>query len=399
MTRFNIRYLYISLVGLLFEAIGACGYCLSNIQTNTSARRKTTINSNDFIHLSANNNSGNSLLYNQTHRTSIPSSDQPNVQQRQPPSGGTIILSNGTLTGRTSMDGAVLSNQNANNDESGSATIVIEDASAGPNLSNPRTDQATDVTQSAENRDNVDSSNIPSSNENSITILASNNPNQVSSVTQFNELPKNQVFQAGSAGETSDFSSATSLLGNHRAQEEEESEAQNENRHQLIAADGEPVLTQVNISQISDKASSSSSSASNSGNHQIIDIAKIQAAAPQRTCIADGRPTNRDHNHQTKPLQNSDLNSSPPHSHTSNLIPSDASDSAAVRKTAARQRQANLRRTLVMGLGGEEEMIEIDEDDLDNMSILPPPYESIAGDSSAAAAAAVATNQQQFTDI
>lgn len=44
-------------------------------------------------------------------------------------------------------------------------------------------------------------------------------------------------------------------------------------------------------------------------------------------------------------------------------------------------RAANIRRTLVMGLSGEEEVIEIDEEDLDNMSILPPSYESIATNS------------------
>jgi len=37
----------------------------------------------------------------------------------------------------------------------------------------------------------------------------------------------------------------------------------------------------------------------------------------------------------------------------------------------------NMRRTLVMGLSGEEEVIEINEEDLDEMSDLPPPYESI----------------------
>jgi len=36
-----------------------------------------------------------------------------------------------------------------------------------------------------------------------------------------------------------------------------------------------------------------------------------------------------------------------------------------------------MRRTLVMGLSGEEEVIEINEEDLDEMSDLPPPYESI----------------------
>lgn len=44
------------------------------------------------------------------------------------------------------------------------------------------------------------------------------------------------------------------------------------------------------------------------------------------------------------------------------------------RRTA---RPANMRRTLVMGLSGEQEIIEINEDDLDNMCVMPPSYESL----------------------
>lgn len=297
------------------------------------------------------------------------------------------------------MDNADSSNQNNNNNTSSNpnSTAIVIDGDDQENRDSSQTNEPV-----AANRDNASSSSIPSTNnrgtsdDNSITITETTAATTIAPSAQHNQLPKNHPSH-GSIVEAGDFSSATSLLGQFRDQEEEGGGAQREDPQQTAPVN-ETVLTNVSVSQPSDNAiclpSSAQGASENSGALQDVDRENIPPSAPHQPANPPGSEaastsgTPPEHSSR-RPLQNSDLSGA---SSVSNggLVPSDATDSAALRKSTHRQRQANLRRTLVMGLGGEEEMIEIDEDDLDNMSILPPPYESIAGES---------VDRQQYTDI
>lgn len=397
-TRFNIRYLYISLAGLLFEAIGACVYCLSKIQTNASARRKATT-----IEANARWNTNSNLLLD-THPNHTAHTDQPSGPHQPLAAGGangggtiTHILSNGTLTGRTSMDNITEARNQTNDDPTNHppTAIVIGRTTSQQTQGSPP--NIGDINLQSEDRDECRDSSIPS---NSITILASVKENQPESRSklsspspsnaQMNELPKIQPFQEpAKSSETNNCS--IPIIDQDRIQVRESSQVQGIVLR--LAADVTDNSAQVNVSQISDNINSfPSNNAVETDENSSCQFVECEPSAPREPTVPETMASSS--NQPPDPVQVSDLSGSTPTqlSGSGGLIPSDAADSAALRKSAAaRVRQANLRRTLVMGLGGEEEMIEIDEEDLDNMSILPPPYESIVTEPP--------RDRQQYSDI
>lgn len=288
-------------------------------------------------------------------------------------------------------------NDGDNNNEDNTLTAIVID-------NNNDNNTAAQTAQQQQAHENANSANSISSIPSNAAASKDNHTDVAPLSTVKHELPKNNApFQQGLNRETGEFSSATSLLGNHRDEEDEHGEASEvQQPHESVVVDKtiRPQTQINNLSQttsdnttslqtnpITPESGSSHNSAENSTRPSALSRPDLQEASTSAG----------------EQLQNSDdltnTSSSPISQQSSSgsggLRPSDATDSAAVRKNVSsssrQQRQANLRQTLVMGLGGEEEMIEIDEDDLDNMSILPPPYESIAAETS--------LNQQQFTDI
>lgn len=379
LTKFNYSFLSISLAGLLIEALGACIYCISNIRSSRLARRKQRINSDDFMQ----QNDGGII---ENHNL------DDDLDRQQQITTITHILSNRNLNSN------LVTNNGENHDifnpiESSPSAIITDthpsqtDLQIRSELDNERaTNQDASGPTIPEYEDQVDSNNRDSTNND---------------VPPYNQLPKK--VESPEAINCDFSSSTTNLLENQ----------QSSSRDTNSIAGDEQVPSQLTVnmvslfnSQLSDNESSakkltkasitdSIEEESNSGIQSNCERSNMQKPSQGAALTSTELPdSTRNFNEETTTVKhqvdNSDLTSAEGHrtelaqQETSPIISNNNQVEAQVRikrtTQSGSQRPAILRRTLVMGLGGEPEMIEINEEDLDDMSILPPPYESIATD-------------------
>lgn len=400
LTKFNFSFLYISLLGLSIEAIGACIYCISNIRSNHLAKRKQRITSNEFtLHNGLNSNRvENNVTRQQQHQQQIntithilnnatinPTINDNSRDANTPTQ--TAILANTSTTSRE--------NSNGGGGDLGSSIIVIQ------TKSRPR--------QPGEPPESI--------------VPCSSSSTQNSTIDQLPELARRQ--QQSPEALSDDFQSSTgllegqpeSLVAEQLQQQQQQQQIDNtpiqSNHADQIDGDGitgdNQIINQSQLSinmvsqfnsQLGDKNTSiagkprdknSPSNASNNENErpeivpesvQSTSTTNIAEIAISANMTRSQIPT-ADGPESTNFNESSDLIDLRPGNSNGSLVASEpiVEPKLARRRQAqegGQQRPSNIRRTLVMGLSGEEEMIEIDEEDLDNMSILPPPYESIA---------------------
>lgn len=391
LTKFNYSFLSISLAGLLIEAFGACIYCISNIRSSRLARRKQRINSDDFIL----QNDGNII---ENHNL-----DSGNFNRQQQITTITHILSNRNLNSNC------ITNNDDNHDiynpiENGPTAINNTDIPSSPDL---QISSHVDLDNERATNQNTSNTTIPKLTQQEDQVDSNNCGSFNNDGPPYNQLPKSINRIKSPEAISGDFSSSTTNLLENQ---------QSSSRDTNSVTGDEQVPSQLSInmvsqfnSQLSDNDGSAKEHAMASGpivmreelnssigsqsNHRNSNVQE----APQSSADSINRPNESSYpNHETTAMKNQvdnlDLTSAEEHQ-TTDLEQQEATPTAsnndqveaqARRKKAPQsssQRPANLRRTLVMGLGGEQEMIEIDEEDLDNMSILPPPYESIAANS------------------
>lgn len=148
-------------------------------------------------------------------------------------------------------------------------------------------------------------------------------------------------------------------------------------------------LSCLDIPDPSNSTSSDSNLARHDNNHIIVDPTLTRSSSSRNRNTSNDGPVQANNPMQVEEstgIDQTDLiklqNQSP--SNDNDNVPSSITNQRPTRErkesTDNRAHRAALRRTLVMGLSGEEEVIEINEEDLDNMSVLPPSYESIATD-------------------
>jgi hypothetical protein len=265
LTKFNPRFLYISLTGLLIEAFSACIFCISTIHKSRLAQYKQTTDD-------------------------VPALESEVVASRQQQARAvTHLLTNRTLNNQTAI--------RVTNDDNLDQTNV----DTRPPIENCLVTKTQN--QTIEPR-------LLAQDSSQINVQ----PSDIEAPSNCQAPPENADQTSGHA--TIDEQNELPSLGSEHAAVETNNDA-SQNTH--IQCDRNESPESVN---------------------QALDNPQID------------KP-------QTSANDDPDLNPAPPHASKRNPRP------------------ANVRRTLVMGLNGEEEVIEIDEQDLDEMSILPPPYESL----------------------
>lgn len=388
LTKFNPRFLYISLIGLSIEAIGACIYCVNNIRTSKLARRKQRVISDDFI-LNPNDSLGN-------QNNGVMSDRQ--QQQQQQITTITHILNNRTLTSNNDND------RNLNENES---TAINNDNNAQSNQSQQQT---TVVASRLDRQSEMDqhSHNLTSGHgtefdgQNMASEVASPASDQVDSmicilpaqvISSIDPLPKSEHCQHSPEPNGGDCISSSSLL-EYRANSSE----QNKTSSGVIEDQSSAAISHVGSGEGQDQVRGQlSNNIVTQFNNHIVDDTGKEKGPTEDSLLTVTRSDNLDVNCNADEEHNettakSSLPTNAPNTNTvtdlinlqpqgGGLMVTDVNEPQAVprRKSSQGQqtRPAHLRMTLVMGLSGEEEMIEVDEEDLDNMSILPPPYESI----------------------
>lgn len=401
-TKFNALYLYISLVGFSIVAISACLYCISNIRTSKLSRRKQRVNSDEFIlgnGIGASNdltNLGldrrqetNTVTHILTNRTLI-SNDNTNTSNNQ-----NILNSSAIIN----IDN---NNENAQVDRSNDQHLPTRSTNDNPittidqmnNQGEPHlnSEETLDSISVRVNNDQQVSSDNPGDDQNnstttSLSIVESTSlkvlPNIQSclNTTICNDLTKNNNNNTN-CDSRNKVDAVNGLI------------LQIEQNHP-----GELITTQT----VNDLPSETNNNRTNeSGVLDDNNVVKtknstnelersIMLLANERSDASSNNTNSVETNNTTNEISSPTLNETNSdlinlQQETTNLS---GEPQVAKRKSKNQhgQRPANLRRTLVMGLSGEEEIIEIDEEDLDNMSILPPSYESIA-----------ATQQKQTSD-
>lgn len=361
LTKFNPSYLYISLVGLLSVAISACIYCAGNILKSKMARRKQRLDSSNYVP-------------NGGHTTNIHQNTQ---QQAAQITRGSHILSNGNIVRPQSESLNVHNNINSNSNEFEPAT---------QRYSSDLPDSSSQVASSHVREHNANRVVIDSQSDQRCNSSCNDNRPKLPT-TACQQPPQSQVDTiTHSLGTTSQDASVAS------AQASSNSRAKLE-PHRITISHNETGESKTNQALI--------------GNHHRIQPVEIidDGCDNEKTTSTDLENLTRIEREAVlavpeEPAQQQavaqsivmiEMNHSPGSSQRENttqqsqlniggLIATD-SNSTPARKTTAEamspRRAANIRRTLVMGISGEEEVIEIDEEDLDNMSVLPPPYESI----------------------
>lgn len=368
LTRFTTKYLYISLLGLSIEAFGACFYCLSNIRSSKLARRKQRINSEDFVpgsnssELGNNNNNLESQLTRQQQINTI-----------------THILSNRALTSNVVDNEATDNNNESNPSAIVSDSVVIQgidqESPTQTHVNDTHIDNSQESTNVENQRNNENlskttnhaSSTSPEDQTDNSLIVCSTSTTQGS----LEQLPKNnRCLQQSPEAESGNFLSSTNLLEGQQTLDVEPVEV-NEN----ATNPAQCLAIQQNDISLNEPIQSTSS-------ENLIDITSNSSSLTIVT-----HPVNKTHTLQSSNSNDLDLINLQHQSNTASIAHS-SSVTAAEPQVESRklkpnqsQRPANIRRTLIMGIGGEEEMIEIDEEDLDNMSILPPSYESVVSTS------------------
>jgi len=353
LTRFDVRFLYISIIGFLIEAIGACIYCVSNIRSSKLARRKQRVNSDEYI-LNASGNivtndnvdSGNHQITTITHILS----------SRALASGNTSSCSNLDRSNENEPQTIYDHTNDLHQEQTpSSARMPVNEIDSADPIEAP-----------------ISPTSLPDGSKSS---------HGVPSTPLVLDQPSMNLFSNDTPDPTSDdYLSSAHLLG-------------------------EPPkpIQQVDSTAANPEASLERVIVDNYDNHNDSDLGSdsrlisIPHESQNLTKNSEDVPTMHDQNQvevvvmrpasilQENPTVYTSLsNSAQANIDTSDLMNPQSLDNFPTEVQAAqkkppqnRNRTPNLRRTLVMGLSGEEEMIEIDEEDLDNMSILPPSYDSI----------------------
>lgn len=392
LTKFNYSFLSISLAGLLIEAFSACIYCISNIRSSRLARRKPRINLDDYI------------LHNDSNLIENHNLENHNFNRHQQPiTTITHILSNRDLNSNCVIN---QNNDIDNSIENDPSAINIIDTSPlpAPPQHDPQSRLEGDVDNERETNQNASITN-PKLTRHEDQVDSNDFGLNNNGPPHNHRLPKNQPESTEAiSGEFS--SSTTNLLENQQSSSRDIDSVTGE----------EPVPSQLSIglvsqsnNQLSDNDSSVNKTAetcypvevreelntSIGGGQSNYERSNIQGPFQSSSDATIMQPESIHHHDQVNTsVKNQvdgpdlidteeprlelvqELESSPVVGGDDNQI-----EPLVRRKRTSRsglQRPANLRRTLVRGLSGEQEMIEIDEEDLDNMSILPPPYESVA---------------------
>lgn len=325
LTRLDLRYLYLSLAGFLFVLFGACLYCVGTLKGNQSPTRKFSALPQQFV---------------------SSTSSQSNNQHQPPRS--TLLLTNRHMM---LNDGGSTLNSN-------SELSVAIDGSED-------TSQLIRSSQSNQPPLSTAVSLIPNISQENTRIegqSSSQNQNQPSNFDFFQAQKSTSSNDPRTAHQV--LKSLTDITNEQTKNEQDlikESFSQPTNNHDQISStnasknvrDGINTSVQVNTTDAEQHIGCSSKFISSSSSNQEQSLVAIQAV-PQHPKTSE--ETNID-------MDQDNVDSA-------NCV---VDNQARIRPT----RQGNLRRTLVMGLSGEQEVIEIDEDDIDKMSIMPPPYESL----------------------
>lgn len=374
LTRFNLKYLYISLIGLLIEAVGACIYCICNIRSSQLARQKPRLATEEFI-LDTSGNIRTNNTTNGNNVITIPTSNNHQTQRQ---------LTTTTTAGQSPTITHILSNRtfnsNSNNDENIGTTSV--DSITAININNDsqtpeQQQQSTRPKNSTEDGgENVNSlppstsnsgdqtpANLNHSSENSIIIIPDEgHEDRIDSLLTATSasltIPVDQLPTSTTADTALTHDPSTENTDGN-VQTATEADA-----NQIVA----PSQMSINLSsqftgQLQD-GKSSKNKQPNSPSTVSSGIASPESSQQQEISLSTSSAG-------PQPVSENDSTAA------ATASSSNQSGELSQQQQAAQERRRN-RRTLIMGLSGEEEAIEIDEDDLDNMSILPPPYESIA---------------------
>lgn len=334
----------------MIETAAACAYCISNIRSDKLARRKHRIGSQEF----AIGESGVTL-------DNIDSVAAASRLQQQRNATLTHILTNNSIVQRD----------------------IQPTHSTADNAQLEATREADEQASALRNEDRADSVQILIENEScggaTATVTASTN-HAVDSSKPDESLTASQTL----VHTASDLHEQTFELNNDRLRSANQSTT---NLTYIISADDSHSSSANSPSYTSSGASNAHEATNQSRGFDAANSPSADrdaGSSDSAACVAtNSSNVSPSHNTIEDDLINLQSTSSAPAptapAASSNLAVSDSTEMAR-RKSApsARQRAAHLRRTMVLGLSGEEEMIEIDEDDLDNESVLPPSYESIS---------------------
>lgn len=426
LTRFNVRYLYISLVGLSFEAVGACIYCISNTRTSKLTRRKQRVsNANNNAYMlnggtSNNVNQGNSNS-NQNNLNSILHISNPHVRGQQahtsdlnhileartprsvddntrvydePPAEATSpdLMTGDTnsnaqppqscpprVQSRQTVDEQVANLNVSQNDntiggsgkEENSVVIinVLSDSSHPPAPESTSTFPLNSIACNVEQLPNIDGCQLKTQELSNNTALASHSHHE-------DRVGCAEATQ-GTLGQTS-TTLATNTTNSSSQNKDNTSLRLNQISGDIPSETPSSTAVVTFEQQVGTSASSHQQQQHQQQNLISTDNSTSRLTAANSIDLIQLSLGNEDSLNITTALNNT--TSSPNTSH-GGLVPSAPYEhqmSSMKRSPGQGQRNVHLRRTLVMGLGGEEELMEIDEEDLDNMSILPPSYDSIA---------------------
>ena len=406
LTRFNARFLYISLGGILLECLSACIYCMSNIRQSRRAHHKqqsrdlfTLNNSNNLVH-----SSPRQATSRQQSARAAPFSSMPNGESLN----STAITSTTARSAESQqLNGQLRSQQQQVSIDNRDFGEIEEGNEASPHGSaNLRIQNGGQTTGS----NSLDSGSNAPLNPRPSTPSLHQTPDSLSiqdktiGHDEGRQEDRRERFANTVTTEQANRSELMTLQSNDTSQAVQ---------HDLPDSSNQPTSQQLAIPSHNNNYSS--------------EVGDNTQLAPTSTTnsLPETHP-NAGENSRALPMS-SDIEQS----QTDDLIPPTTSNDGVVgaaegnnaqsndqqvaspsqpvrRRMSAlasgrNRRQVNTRRTLVMGLSGEEEVIEINEADLDDMSVLPPPYESIAtpppvGDSRTTTTSAVVENSTQQSE-
>lgn len=340
LTKFNARFLYLSLAGLSIEALGACLYCINNIHKSKLAQYKQTT---DDFNLESNEVS--------SPNAAIPVSQRPSMsRQQQQARNLTHILMNRTLNQSAIPPDDSISRDNGRRPPANLTSPTDVQSTSG----NPQPSSSSNDHQPFGNRRSDDLQHEASADNQTLYQDALSHSFELEATTNDNEqLPRSDQ---PTCQDSTDNSNALATSQSRKLSEQ--------TQHDPNQNDNDAPGSHDNSAQLGKEISGQPATDSESRPYAIdqVDLTSQQTVAPPAT----------EEQHQAIDAPQAIARGS--------LSPtsSQASESSNSHGRNRNSRHSNVRRTLVMGLSGEEEVIEIDEEDLDNMSILPPSYESIA---------------------
>lgn len=395
-------------------------YGLDNQQVSTQMHPRSVVNP---THMLTNQDVANIVPPSETGDNTTNVSPNPPSGQVQPPDDNNSIIENnvptsdrvqqgGTIeswhtTSTTILDGSII--------PLNSKSKIISQGSNLSQLTSPIVGTQSELPKNDNNDDNTNINTIDNGNNNNITN--NNNEDDIAGY-QNKQIPGPSSLQNESlttnthditplnpektdvTNPSIDSSMIQQVAANNQNQNEDENQEQaSDNQHlvnsSLINKDikrcdrriqedcddrnQNKVATSstqaIKCSELSEQQSTSLSGEVATITNVITDSTHVLDNVNNLTVPGDNDGNNSEVNCDTR-LADARSLSSPQRS--SGLIVSDPQSPVSPNTN---KRPINSRRTLVMGLSGQEELIEIDEEDLDEMSILPPSYDSIVGPS------------------